>query len=113
MHFLMGTASSEICLSTAKRAEFSLTLDEYKGKHNKTHLMKFRLDGNCKFHSSDQEPKLSKNTEDLASRVRIQPLPGHKIHGHLDLILCSKGTEILIQIAERTQLPAGTDTTLS
>lgn len=75
--------------------------------------MKFRLDENCKLHNSDRNPKLSKNTEDLASRVCMEPLPGHKLQGYLDLILCSKDTEILIQIVERTQLPTGTDTNLS
>lgn len=55
-----------------------------------------------------RNPKLSKNTEDLASRVSIQPISGHKIQGCLDLVLCSKDTEILIQIVEATQLPAGT-----
>lgn len=57
-----------------------------------------------------RNPKLSKNTQDLASRVWVRPLPGHKIQGYLDLVLCSKDTEILIQIVERTQLSAGTDT---
>lgn len=58
-----------------------------------------------------KNPKLSKNTEDLASRVYIQPLPGHKIQGYLDVY--SKDTEILIQTVERTELPAGADTNLS
>lgn len=59
-----------------------------------------------------RNPKFSKNTQDLASRVWVRPLPGHKIQGYLDLVLCSKDTEILIQIVERTQLSAGTDTNL-
>lgn len=60
-----------------------------------------------------RNPKLSKNTEDLASRVCVQLLPGHKIQGYLDLVLCTKDTEILILIIKRTQLPAGTVTNLS
>jgi len=58
-----------------------------------------------------RNPKPPKNREDLASRVYILSLLYQTIQGYLDLVLCTKATEMVMwrMIVERTQLLDGAE----
>lgn len=55
MHFLWELEVVKFAYQQQKGQNLALPCMHITGKHNKTHLMKFRLDGNCKLLSSDQE----------------------------------------------------------
>ena len=70
------------------------------GKHNKTHHTKFRLDGNCKLHSSDQESQTSQEYRGPRFKGVCSTSPVSHDSGLFGPGTLQQGTVILNQIVQ-------------